>query len=150
MLVDRVGARAAGAGALIAMASGSIALPFLAAMIGLPGYLIALVVITSGYATFQAANTTTVMMTATAGDRGLASGMLALSRNLGLVTGASLMGAVFALGTGTSEVLQSSARELADGMRTVFGLSATLLLITLAMVVRTPRPRQEGLVSDRG
>ena len=51
---------------------------------GVPGYLAPLVVLTAGYALFQAANNTAVMAGASANDRGLVSGMANLSRNLGL------------------------------------------------------------------
>jgi predicted PhzF superfamily epimerase YddE/YHI9 len=54
---------------------------------------------TGGFAIFQAANNLAVMAGIGASHRELVSGMLNLSRNLGLVTGASAMGAVFDLGT---------------------------------------------------
>ena len=38
------------------------------------------------------------------GQRGVVSGLLNLSRNLGLITGASVMGAVFALGSASTDI----------------------------------------------
>ena len=46
------------------------------------------------------------------------SGMLNLSRNLGLITGAAVMGAVFALDNGGStDVATARAEAVANGMR---------------------------------
>ncbi len=63
---------------------------------GVAGYVAGIAVVTAGYALFQAANNTAVMSAIRADQRGVASGLLNLSRNLGLVTGASAMGALFA------------------------------------------------------
>ena len=57
-------------------------------------------VLTVGYALFQTANNTAVMRDVIADQRGVVAGLLSLSRNPGLVTGASAMGAVFALSIG--------------------------------------------------
>jgi hypothetical protein len=64
-------------------------------------------VLTSGYQLFLAANNTAVMIDVGEDQRGVISGMLTLSRNLGLTTGASLMGAVFAFAAGT-QVMRSA------------------------------------------
>ena len=56
---------------------------------------------TAGYAIFQTANNASVMSDVRPDQRGLISGMLNLSRNLGLITGASVMGAVFAARIGS-------------------------------------------------
>ena len=96
-IVDRLGAPLMVIVGLIAMAAGSVALSVLPAMFGIAGYIAAIAVLTPGYALFQAANNTAVMMDVRPDQRGVMSGLLNLSRNLGLITGASLMGAVFAL-----------------------------------------------------
>ena len=80
-------------------------LPWLAAWWGVPGYVGPLVLITAGYALFQAANNTAVMFDVAPDRRGVVSGLLNLSRNLGLVTGASLMGMLFALGATTGDIV---------------------------------------------
>lgn len=65
---------------------------------GAVGYVGPLLIVTPGYALFQAANNTAVMAGATAAQRGLVAGVLALSRNLGFITCASAMPALFAWG----------------------------------------------------
>ncbi|WZB77144.1 MFS transporter [Achromobacter insuavis] len=97
-LVDRYGAGRITRVALAALAVGTALLAAAPATLGVAGYIGPIVLLTAGYATFQAANNTGVMAAIDARQRGLVSGMLNLSRNLGLVTGASVMGAVFALG----------------------------------------------------
>ena len=81
----------------------------LPATLGIPGYIAPIVVITVGYALFQTANNTAVMTDIRPDQRGVISGMLNLSRNLGLVTGASVMGAVFALASATIDITTADA-----------------------------------------
>jgi EmrB/QacA subfamily drug resistance transporter len=134
-LVDRFGAgRMINAG-LVAAAAGSFALSMIPAAFGIPGYVAPFVVITAGYALFQAANNTAVMTGVGQDQRGVVSGMLNLSRNLGLVTGASVLGAVFALASGTIDITTVPADAVATGMRVTFALAAGLVLAALAISV---------------
>ena len=97
-IVDRFGAHRMTIAGLVAMAVGCALLwPCCRRRSASPGYIAPLVVVTAGYALFQAANNTAVMTDVRPDQRGVISGMLNLSRNLGLITGASVMGAVFAL-----------------------------------------------------
>ena len=57
-------------------------------------------------------------------QRGVISGMLNLSRNLGLITGASVMGAVFALGSATTDIMTARPEAVAAGMRLTFAVAA--------------------------
>ncbi|AOF89066.1 MFS transporter [Sinorhizobium sp. RAC02] len=133
-LVDRFGASPMVAAGLATMATGAAGLPVLSALFGLPGYMLAIVVLTPGYQLFQAANNAAVMTGIAAEERGVTSGLLNLSRNLGLITGASLMGAIFTLAVGTKDVTGASAAAVATGMHVTFAVAAILLLIALALV----------------
>ena len=73
------------------------------------------------------------MMDAGKDERGIVSGTLNLSRNLGLVTGASVMGAVFALASGMIDITTVPADAVATGMRGTFALAAGLVLAALAV-----------------
>ena len=90
-VVDRFGAPVMVIVGLMAMATGSIALSVLPAFFGLAGYVAAIAILTPGYQLFQAANNTVVMLDVPSDQRGVMSGLLSLSRNLGLITGASAM-----------------------------------------------------------
>ncbi|MEO7150527.1 MAG: MFS transporter, partial [Burkholderiaceae bacterium] len=127
-LVDRYGAQCVTLSGLIAMAAGATLLPMLPLDLGIPGYLAPLAVITAGFALFQAANNTAVMSDIRADQRGVVSGLLTLSRHLGLITGASVMGAVFALGAGNTPLMTASPAAVAAGMRLTFVVAAVLVV----------------------
>jgi len=131
--VDRLGAHRMSVVGLIAMAVGSCVLTVLPTRFGIPGYVAPLVVITAGYALFQAANNTAVMTSIRPDQRGVTSGMLNLSRNLGLITGASVMGTVFALGSATTNIMTAGPEAVAAGMRITFAVAAALIVVALAI-----------------
>ena len=105
------------------------------ATLGVAGYVAPLVVITAGYALFQAANNTAVMTDVRPDQRGVVSGMLNLSRNLGLITGASVMGAVFALASGAADITTAPPEAVAAGMRITFAVAAVLIAGALAIAM---------------
>jgi biopolymer transport protein ExbB/TolQ len=59
--------------------------------------------------------------------------MLNLSRNLGLITGASVMGTVFALGSATTDMMTARPEAVAAGMRIAFAAAAALIVVALAI-----------------
>jgi len=132
-MVDRFGAHRMTVAGLAGMAVGCSLLCVLPMRSGVPGYVIPLVAITAGYALFQAANNTHVMTDVPQDQRGVVSGMLNLSRNLGLITGASVMGAVFALGSATSDMTAARPEAVAAGMRITFAFGAVLVFAAIAM-----------------
>lgn len=134
-LVDRFGAHRMGIAGLIGMAIGAAILPMLATRFGVPGYIAPLAVITAGYALFQAANNTAVMTNIRPDQRGVISGLLSLSRNLGLITGASVMGTVFALGAAATDIMAARPEAVAAGMRITFGVAAVLVFVALAIAL---------------
>ena len=134
-LVDRFGAQRVTIVGLIAMAAGSFFLSMMPASFGIAGYIAPIVIVTAGYASFQAANNTAVMTDIRAEQRGVVSGMLNLSRNLGLITGASVMGAMFALASTTTDVVTARPEAVAAGMRFTFAIVATLIAAALAIAV---------------
>jgi EmrB/QacA subfamily drug resistance transporter len=134
-IVDRLGAPFMVIVGLIEMAAGSFALSVLPAMFGVAGYIAALAVLTPGYQLFQAANNTAVMMDVHRDQRGVISGMLNLSRNLGLITGASVMGAVFALASATIDITTARPEAVAAGMRITFAVAAILIVGALAIAL---------------
>jgi EmrB/QacA subfamily drug resistance transporter len=132
-LTDRFGARRMTVVGLIGIAAGCLLLSTVPATLGIPGYVAPIMVTTLGYALFQTANNTAVMTDAAADRRGVISGVLNLARNLGLITGASVMGAVFALGSAARDVAVAHPQAVAAGMQLTFALAALLILIALAM-----------------
>ncbi|MDB4937224.1 MAG: major facilitator superfamily 1 [Labilithrix sp.] len=118
-VADRFGSQRTVIAGLAGMATGCSLLSVIPAALGVAGYIAPIALMTVGYALFQTANNTAVMANVPADRRGVVSGLLNLSRNLGLVTGASVMGAVFSLA----------------GMRVTFMTAALLIVSALAVAV---------------
>ncbi len=147
--VDRFGAGRMTAIGLAAGVAGCIALSLLPIRFGAFGYIAPSVILTAGYALFQAANNTAVMTNIGSDQRGVISAMLNLSRNLGLITGASVMGAVFAAASGAVNVAAAAPDAVATGMRVTFGAAALLIALALCLAVghgalASRRPVQES------
>ena len=126
-LVDRFGAGRMTVIGLGGMATGAVVLAVMPAAFGMAGYVAPIAVMTAGYALFQAANNTAMMTGIGPDQRGVMSGMLSLSRNLGLITGASFMGAVFAMASAASDVATARPEAVAMGMHATFAVAAVLI-----------------------
>jgi MFS family permease len=133
--VDRFGPDRVSIAGLAVVMMGAGALTLIPLAFGVAGYVLPIMVMTGGYAVFQSANNSSMMMNALPDQRGVMSGMLNLSRNLGLVTGASVMGAVFAYGAG-ADVVTARPEAIAAGMRTAFAVAFMLVAIALGVTVR--------------
>jgi EmrB/QacA subfamily drug resistance transporter len=131
-IADRFGAQRMTIAGLSGIAAGSLALSVLPATLGILGYLVPIVVVTAGYAVFQTSNNTAVMTDVRPDQRGVISGVLNLSRNLGLISGASVMGAVFALAAATTDIATAGPEAVATGLRATFAVAATLIAVALA------------------
>lgn len=134
-IVDRFGASRMTMVGLVGMAAGLLALSTAPERFGVAGYVAAVAVVTADYALFQAANNTSVTADARPDQRGVISGMLSLSRNLGLITGASAMGAVFALASATTDVAVASPQAVAAGMQATFAVAALLIFVALGIMM---------------
>jgi len=134
-LVDRFGSVNMCITGLMLMLLGCIAFVALASYLSVLAYLFALSLITAGYALFQAANNTAIMQTSGAGQRG----MLNLARNLGLITGASLMGNIFAISSAieVSSAAPSSVAKLTTGLQITFMVGMGLIVLALVIALLT-------------
>ncbi len=133
-MVDRAGTRSAMMAGLLGTCGACLALALIPPTLGVAGYCVPLVFLTASYSLFQAANNTAVMGDIAADQRGVVSGLLSVSRNLGLITGASLMGAIFALGAG--DVAVAGPAQMVRGLHTTFGVGSVLLLVALVICQR--------------
>ncbi|MNG29450.1 hypothetical protein D3C84_1148780 [compost metagenome] len=68
-------------------------------------------------------------------QRGVISGLLNLSRNLGLITGASALGAVFALASAAAAITEAPPEAVASGMRITFAVALGLMVTALAIAL---------------
>ncbi len=150
-LVDRLGSRRATLIGLVGMAAAATALSMIPPHFGVAGYVAPLGVLTAHYALFQAANYTAAMSVVPPDDRGVVSGMLSLSRNMGLITGTALMGAVFAAWSGVSEISEASPGAIATGMRTTLAVAVLMIVVAIiAAVASAHLARRRFLPSSAG
>lgn len=134
-IVDRLGAPSMVILGLALMTAGSLALAAMPASLGIAGYVVGIAILSPGYQLFQAANNTVVMADLRPDQRGVTSGMLNLSRNLGLITGASVMGAIFAMASATDDITRAAADAVARGMHITFAVAGVLIAIALVMAI---------------
>ncbi|GGN59113.1 MFS transporter [Streptomyces albiflavescens] len=132
---DRFGAEAMVVVGLSGILGGAVVLSLMPPAAGVIGYVLPLVVVTASYALFQAANNTAVMKDVSPSRRGLVSGMLNLARNLGLMTGASVMGTVFVFAAGTSDVTTAPSAATVRGTHWTFAVAALLVAFGLAVAL---------------
>jgi len=122
-LTDRLGSQRMTRAGLGVMGLGAL---LLAVASGLIAYLGSLILLTLGYSLFQAANNTAVMSDVEPARRGTVSGLLNLSRNLGLIFGAWALGAVFAWAS--PDVTHATAQTVANGLHVTFGVALALIV----------------------
>ncbi|ULT68559.1 MFS transporter [Pseudomonas sp. BC42] len=132
-LVDRYGARPLCRLGLLGLFAGCSLLALLPSHLGLAGYLLPIVLVTAGYALFQAANNSLVMLDAAPAQRGLTAGLLSLSRHLGLISGVAAMGALFAWVARAPTAAGASVEAVVSGMHWTYGVAALLILPALAI-----------------
>ncbi|MDT3250526.1 MFS transporter [Serratia sp. root2] len=134
-LVDKLGAPKMTAVGLAILATGAGVMSMMSIRQGVLGYVAPLGVVTLGYALFQVANNTALLKDAPPERRGLISGMINLSRNLGLITGASAMGALFMFASNTTDINGANAVAVTVGMRFTYGAAALLALAALGIAL---------------
>ena len=130
-LTDRFGSQRMTLAGLGLLACGALLLSLAS---GLVAYLASLVILTTGYSLFQAANNTAVMSDVDGSRRGTVSGLLNLSRNLGLIFGASVLGAVFAWAS--PDVTRALPQAVAFGLHATFSVALGLILLASVMAWR--------------
>ena len=146
-LVNQRGAGRMVVAGLLAMFAGCLALCFAPTSWGVVAYAVPIAVIAAGYALFQAANNTAVMADVSPDQRGVVSDMLNLCRNLGLITGASAMGAVFAMASGTVAFTTEHPESVGSGLHATFAVAAVLVSVAL-LVSWTGQSRTQRTVGD--
>ncbi|MBU6953119.1 MFS transporter [Hahella sp. HN01] len=112
---------------------GSLCLTQLSAATGAIGYVACLMVTAIGYAIFTVANNTQLMARAAPEQRGQISGLLNLARNLGMLTGAALMSALFDSVTSASALGALTSQLAETGLHRVYACVSLVLCVGLAV-----------------
>jgi MFS family permease len=136
-LTDRFGANRMMVAGLFSLAIGTSLLSLAMTALGIASYVGPIAVTCFGYALFQTSNNAAVMSGVATGERGVVSGLLNLSRNLGLITGASLMGAIFAAASAGESPLTSTAA--AHGLQVTFQTATALAVAALLLALFSAR-----------
>ena len=142
-LADRIGARLAMVIGLALFTMGAFAMSRVSVDGGVATYIVAILFVSIGLAFFQTPNNTAVMADARPEQRGLVSGLLALARNLGLITGASLMGALFAHAAG-GDTTAATPDMVTEGMRFAFRVASAMAATALLLSLTTLRSRRRN------
>jgi MFS family permease len=147
-LVDRFGSpriTRLSLGAMVLASTGLASVSLASFSLGLrvAGYVAPLALVTGGYALFQTANNTGVMGSVPREERGVVSGLLNLSRNLGLITGASLMSAVFAFAAGAPDAALAAPAAIARATGVTYALGAGLALLSFRIASRSQKRPHE-------
>lgn len=145
-MADRFGGERISSMGLAIIVVGSLILALTPTSFRLVGYLVPIAVITIGYAMFQTSNNMVVLSRVPRKESGAMSGVLNLSRNLGLITGASVLGAVFTAATGNPDISVAAPEAVAAGMRTSFGVSAVMVTACFVAIVRSKAIKMKAVV----
>jgi MFS family permease len=138
-IVDRAGAERVTITGLAGLAAGASGLAATAGRFGIAGYVVPIAIMTASYAMFQAANNTVIMRRIGRDERGVVAGLLSLARNLGLITGTAVMGALFAFASGAIDITTAHPDAVVAGMRVTFAAAAALILFALAIAMASRR-----------
>lgn len=123
-LTDRFGTDRVLFAGLVFATGGLICFALLPVRFGIPGYVAALILTTPGFQLFLAANNTAAMTSTPDAQRGMVSGLIGLSRNLGFMTGASLIPLLFATLLGDQSIALSSPSVVGEAFSHTFLLAA--------------------------
>lgn len=129
--VDKYGNQTVMVAGLIEASIGFISLALIPRYLGVSGVVLSLIILTPGFQMFLAANSTALMAAAPHDQRGVLSGLLGLSRNLGFVTGASAMATLFTFAVGHADVLAAGGGAVANGFSGTFLAASGLTLVAL-------------------
>lgn len=130
-LTDRWGSIRATKWGLAQLIVGLLGLVFLPDSYGLTGYIVALLLLTPGFQLFLAANTTHLMTIVTEDQKGVTSGLLGLSRNLGFISGTCVLGLCFSYWVGESPISSASPDKIRMAFSTTFAVATALVVIVL-------------------
>ncbi len=134
-LTDRFGAKRILATGLSAMTVALICMAYLPVHIGITGYIVSLIMLTPCFQLFLTGNNTAIINAAPEDQRGIISGLMGLSRNLGFMTGASVMATIFISSLGQQDLVHATVSSVGSAftvtLLTAAGLALVSLIITL-------------------
>jgi EmrB/QacA subfamily drug resistance transporter len=162
-LADRFGSRIISLAGLLVTVAACLLISTLHANVSTVGYILRLLPFGVGIGMFQSPNNRAVMHAAPHHRLGVASGLLALSRTLGMVTGMPLLGAIFAVRVGAAthagpaEISQAAPEAIVTALSWTFRFAAGVLLVSSVLAAaawrtdrRVAQPSQTRYHPDAG
>lgn len=134
-LVDKFGANTLVSFALLLMLSGFTLFSLFTYHLTVWVYMLFIAIMTTGYAIFQTANNTSILFGIESSEKGLLAGIINLSRNIGLINGATLMGSLFSLFTGSTVKNTLVPDNIAHGFMLIFGIAACIILTAFLLAL---------------
>ncbi|WP_288841776.1 MFS transporter [uncultured Deefgea sp.] len=147
-MCDRLGFRVTQRLGLAQMVLALIALASLPRVFGVAGYLLALLLLTPAFQLFLAANNSGVMLDASPAQRGMRSGLLTLTRNLGFMSGAAVMPFFFNLYLPARPLNQISPELLTQAFSRTFVLATALAALSLLLSFLAHRPNTSTVIRN--
>jgi len=120
---------------------GTIAFIFLPIKFGSIGFALSAVLLSLGYQLFLSANSNSLMQNARTEHRGMASGALNFSRNLGLLCGTYLMGGLFDFFAKNSSAFSTPEQAITNGFQITFAVAAVMIAVLLINQVKHQKKR---------
>jgi MFS family permease len=134
-LTDRFGAKRILATGLSAMTVALICMAYLPVYIGITGYIVSLIMLTPCFQLFLTGNNTAIINAAPEDQRGIISGLMGLSRNLGFMTGASVMATIFISSLGQPDLVHATVSSVGSAFTVTLLTAAGLALISLIITL---------------
>ncbi|MDR2310338.1 MAG: MFS transporter [Brucellaceae bacterium] len=134
-LTDRFGAKCILATGLSAMIVALICMACLPVHIGVTGYIVSLIILTPCFQLFLTGNNTAIINAAPEDQRGIISGLMGLSRNLGFMTGASVMATIFISSLGQPDLVHATVSSVGSAFTVTLLTAAGLALISLIITL---------------
>ena len=134
-LTDQFGAKRILSTGLSTMTVALICMAYLPVHIGVTGYIVSLIMLTPCFQLFLTGNNTAIISAAPEDQRGIISGLMGLSRNLGFMTGASVMATIFISSLGQPDLVHATVSSVGSAFTVTLLTAAGLALISLIITL---------------
>ena len=134
---------------VLAFTAGTFAMATLSLHTGVARFAVTLFCFNGSLAFFQTPNNAEVIASARPEQRGVASGLLNLSRTVGQVTGTAAMGAVFYRFAGTRVLAQATPAQIVTGIRVAYFTAGFVAVAGLLIGLVWLTPRRRAAREDR-
>ena len=149
MLAKRFGSFAVMKAGVLAFAAGTFWMSTLSLRTGAAGFCIALFCFNGSLAFFQTPNNAEVISAAPPEKRGVASGLLNLSRTVGQTSGTAILGAIFYCFAGTKDLAGAKPAAIVSGIRFSYLIAGMIAAAAFLIGMKWLVPEKGGASSGQ-